>query len=238
MLGAARVAISSTPIAGGGCRPGVKAWSWDDFDRVDGAIGVSGSGHTWQQLNQTASAGGSRVRAVISGKKLIAPDAPVHATNNPSGVTAAYSVLDLGRLVTKIRARISFGPGADGGNMTMAITKTLTLGSPSYITTDGALHWVWKSTSLDIGFFPAGGGSQQFLTGFNYSDMAKDGTEYEVGADLEDDTVIFYGPDGTTTTRTDPRFADLAGQYATWEHFWLALPSQNCRSTIHRIAAN
>jgi hypothetical protein len=231
------LAVSAGPAMAG--RDQQSFWAdlafYDDFARADGSLGKAPTGQTWREVSPTAQAGGPRVLPFISGQALVAPDAPV-SDINPTGITASYAAIDLGHDVSKVRARISFGPGAGNGNVTTIITRSVSTGGISHIVRDGAIHITWTVDGATIGFFD--NGRIDYLYGYNYDNMATDGTQYDIGFDLHGDTVLFHGPDGTVTIRTDPRFETYLGRYVTFEHNWSALPDQSARSTIHRAGAD
>lgn len=201
---------------------------FDDFARPDGALGTARSGHVWSLVPTN---GAARQTPVISNQTLICPDRPP-ATG--AGSTASYWLADVGVTATKVRAWISFSPGANNSSATLILTSTNDTSTIDYIVVAGSVHVVFSNHQATMGFYV--GNVLTNLTTFNYADMLKDGTVYEVGFDLAGDTMTLYGPNGETTTRTDSRFVTYAGRYVTYEHFWATSPA-DCKPIFHRVAA-
>jgi len=214
----------------------VPLWSfasmfWDDFNRADGAIGTSGSGKLWQQVSAN---GDARVLASIQSNKLVAAD---RATG--SGPTASYSVINLNRNITSMRAKIDFSPDASGEPaVALIITPTLTLDSIDYILgrngEPGSIHAVFTRIEAKVGFYS--GDILSELATFNYSDMVKAAGPYDVGLDVVGDTCTLFGPYGQSAIRVDSRFIAFAGSYGTWEHFWSSSPI-SCKPRFYRVWA-
>ena len=189
---------------------GAAPTAWDNFDRGDGIVGISPSGHQWR----TVSAGGARVTPYISAG-LFACDA-----SGDAGPTAAYSVIDLGAPATRVRARFSYGASGTAGAIGLISTKTFNAANIDYIVQDGSIHPVWGASEVAVGIYV--GGSLSNIATITYpTTMAMDGTIYEVGYDLNLDTSTMQVlvPNSPPITLQDARFAQYAGRYQTMEHF-------------------
>jgi hypothetical protein len=198
---------------------------WDHFLRPDGPIGVAPSGQLYTQVTETASFGSSRTLGVISGNRFVAPD-------SGSSVTAAYTAIDLGKFVARMRARISWLPGTVGdGAAVLIVTNTIRVNDINHIIADGSIHLSFKDNETTIGFFVDN--AITYIAGLAHPTMLKDGTQYDIGFDLIHNTCrVFVG--SSQVTRTDNRFLTYAGRFATYEHFWSAGGAQ---PVFHRIGA-
>ncbi|MEI9885901.1 MAG: hypothetical protein WDN08_05255 [Rhizomicrobium sp.] len=198
------VAMYNRAVLAHGAVPGF----WDTFDRANGAVGTSPSGHDWSQV----TAGGVKVTAAISGKSLVATDSGL-------ATTAAYSAIDFGRTPSKIRAHVSFGAGNDGGSAALINTHTLDTADINHIAVDGSLHMVFSNTQCNVGIYLANVLSAVAI--INYpTPLAKDGTVYTFGYDISGETLTFIVPNMAPVVISDKRFLLYQGRYVTFEHFW------------------
>lgn len=213
-LNKARFALALQPAA------------WDNFDKPDGAIGLSKGGQAWAQV----AASGVVVTATVSGKTLVAAD---------SGYanTASYSALDVGQNVSKVRAKVSWGAGTDGGIAALIITSRLNTNNVQHITAAdggaGSIHISFTNSRANISFFENGNLSDLLIPVYPGA-MAQDGTVYDIGYDLSGSTATFYLPGMAPLVLTDPRFASLTGRYVTFEHYW---STGQCRPVFHLAMA-
>lgn len=180
----------------------------DTFARADGAPGTADSGQAWQFPTIEAGV----VAPVISGNKLVA------SADLSPGTTACYSGLALDAPAKEMRAKISFAAGAAFGSAVL-IANPHGLSSVQNIR-DDSLHIVFGDTRVDFGVF-VGGVYSTSAGNVNYgAALAHDGTVYEIGWSISGDTVTVRLPDGTTTSKTDPRFSACNGKYCTFETFF------------------
>lgn len=193
----------------------------DNFDRADTSpsanqLGNAPSGHAWLQLPAN---GGARVLAFISGKRMTAND-------SGQSTTAAYPAMQLRQPGKGLRARISFGSGTTGSGAALILTRNPPPNTSvvDYIVLLGAVHIVFTDTQISVGlYFDNGSGASDFfvLDTINYpTALARDGTIYEVGYDLNGNEITLYAPSMAPVKLTHPRILQFAGPYATFEPYW------------------
>lgn len=192
---------------------------FDDFDRADGAIGTAWTGQAWSVVPATTT----RVTPLISGGKLVAAD-------SGQSQTAAYIGVDMGAPVKEMRALISFAAGISGGSAVLIATAG---GVTVDAITAGSIHIVFADTVVNVDVFETGVLTTIKTLAYPAA-CAQDGTVYQVGWQIDGDTLTLFLPGGSLATITDSRFAQQNGAFAIFEHYWL---TGRCHSTFHAVNA-
>jgi hypothetical protein len=185
---------------------------WSNLDQADGALATINSGQSVSQV----VASGVRTVATVVGKALVTPD-------SGQATTASYTVIQLGRTITRVRGIVVFGAGTDDGASALILTRTFNAADATYITNDGAVHPVLTNTKLDVGFYQNGSLDPLVSSITLPTPLAKDGvTAYQWGYDLDltNNQGTFYVPYMAPIRLTSSRFADLAGGILTVESYW------------------
>ncbi|BBY28625.1 hypothetical protein GCM10023114_18460 [Mycolicibacterium sediminis] len=140
-------------------------------------------------------------------------------TNDPSGPGRAagyYTSADLGGPITRIGARWTFAPrGGSQGAMALVVSR-------NGLNLPFSVHLNITPKFWSFGVWPAGGGPGTGLQTLGYEQfdvpLAQDGTtEHETQVVIEGERVDVTLPDGEHRVIRDPRIAEWAGSFATFE---------------------
>lgn len=190
----------------------------DDFKRADGAITkIPYDQLDYELVRFTVSASAVR-EAVISSNALVPPSAAAEST---TGVTAAYTGVNLGVPATRVVVRASFGAGTTNrGNVTL-IANPHGLDEVADIT-NGSIHITFTDTTCQVSVFEAG--VLAVLQNIAYAQLACDGvTQYQFGwRSIGNDFYLMELPNGSYVPVYQPRLTAQNGQYATWEHYYFS----------------
>jgi hypothetical protein len=164
----------------------------DDFERTNGAAGVSTSRHPWVVT-------GTTIAAIVSGR-LECP-----------GNGSSYSWVDLGAVPTRMSGVFSLN-GA-GGSAGVALVNGPQPDIKTVVHFQATRNSWTLMVSADFGTL----GGTTIASG-SYSVLATNGTTtYNVAMTLSGDLATLELPDGTTTTCRDYRIAAFAGRFGCWE---------------------
>jgi hypothetical protein len=168
---------------------------WDLFDRPDGAIGTSDSGHPY-----TVSGSLGAVPVVLDNKMACSLDG------------TAFAQLDCGVAPVQIGVRFTFEPGTDGGGLMFGTSKE------SDLSITDQLHFLITPTTWNFQYRQAAGAFLSFGNGTFATALAKDSTtEYECVIEIVGTTARVKLPDGNAFEVTNALIATLHGRYAIWE---------------------
>lgn len=185
---------------------------WDNFDRADGALGISSSGQAWAVVT-----GAGFVVPTISSKAMVTAD------QSPS-VTAGYPSLKKpnGNLLG-VGAKVAFGAGVDGGGGALVITNGVDANDIDHINgingKQGSIHISFNNLQMNIGFYTNNNLDNIEVVSFPQV-LAKDGTCYDFRFMLDGENATFFIPNMGPFRASDSRFRTLIGSYATFEPFW------------------
>lgn len=204
--------------------PAIAAAFHDDFERPDGDLDVSPSGHPWLVVPTN---GAEKVVARISDGALVTSPSTV-------GRTAAYSAIQLSETAKSVRAEVSFSPGLSGGAAALILTKSMpSTSTVAHIVDEGSVHIVFATRKVKIGLFK---GRDYFeLAAIHLpKGLAMDGTCYRIGFDVSGDLLTVYAPGCAPRLFKHPRIAELAGEYVT---FQIYAEARQCLARYHRVEA-
>lgn len=137
---------------------------------------------------------------------------------NYSSYIASYNTFDLGNgnIPNKFMTRTKWTSGTDSGSVTLISNKNGPL--PTDITKK-SVHINFSSSNVRVGLFEEH--AETVALNYQYSPTCKrNGTNsYEMGWEINGDTITLYCPDGTEQSVTINNLSDYMGQYACVEHF-------------------
>jgi hypothetical protein len=154
------------------------------------------------------------------------------ATTADSGgnVTASYSGLDLGAKPRRAMMTFSLTAGAADSGCAVLIANPNGLGLITQIT-QGSLHLVFTDTKVDIGIFA--GGVLSTVTVPYLRTLAKDGTRYRAGFDVDGSQIKVFLPDGREHVVSGAGYNNAAGRYCQFESYTGA--AGGIRATFHAV---
>lgn len=168
---------------------------WDFFERANGAIGISDSGHSY-----TVSGSLGALPVVSNGKMVSSQEG------------TAFAQLDCGVAPVQYGAKFTFEAGTDNGTFMIGSSKEADLSITDQ------LHFLLKVEGWNFQYRVASGaflslGQANFVT-----PLLDDGvTEYELVIEIRGNTASVQLPDDTTISITNSVIGDLHGRYVIWE---------------------
>ncbi|MCR5977937.1 hypothetical protein GDN83_09360 [Gordonia jinghuaiqii] len=136
---------------------------------------------------------------------------------NSTGPNAAsYVATDLSPArVTRIGATVSF-TGDDDASIALLVSAAPVPENESQPAPHAAVHFVARRAGWSYAIWEAGDASQTVLGQGTYQTaFDRDGARFEI--ELAGDRAKVYLPDATSIVFSDPRIAEFAGGWATWE---------------------
>lgn len=207
----------------------------DDFQRPDGPLGTAPTGQAWSYIADAPT----RTIPSIVGFKVQTYD-----SGQPS--TACYNFNIISKPVKSMRARISFAPGADNGRSTLISTYRDPYPplKPWEVPQDpinnairsGSIHINYGTTDVQNALFHEPPQYNYVSTNITYPGvLAKDGTEYIVGWDLDGDEMWFLMPLGPRVQRVSDLYQQENGRRVVFEHYW---QTGQCQVRYHEVWAS
>lgn len=184
---------------------------YDDFDRTDGALGTTWTGHAYMQTGTAAS-------AVISGHRVV-------TTDSGGASTSAYFTVDLGAIPKIFGGVMAWENHVDNASAGLISTPNNTSPSAASGITAQSAHFLVSAAGLFAGKFLS-----DVLTDHQWN-FASIVTQTKDGATLGttvwklrplDGALAVRVHNGETEYFTDENYYALAGRYIVPESFWSA----------------
>lgn len=182
---------------------------FDDFDRADGALGTSPTGHSYYQATTTNGEGSSApaLTAIASG---------VMATPSGTGVSASYTSVNLGS-ARMLQSTVMTYPNGITDSLMLLLTNKIGWADVEATVKSGSTHTSFGASAITYGYFPTPKGvlANYATTIYQLPNNLRDGSSrYCAAYVLLGADVIAFSPDGNIERVTPPvSMQTLAGEW-------------------------
>ncbi|TNM65272.1 hypothetical protein [Aliirhizobium smilacinae] len=172
---------------------------FDDYDRSDGALGISPTGHSYYQATTTNGVGSSApALTAISGGMMKTPAG--------SGISASYTSVDPGS-AKMVQSSVMTFPSGITDSLLLLLSNSLGWQDVETTVKSGSTHTSFGAGAITYGYFPIPKGSLiNYATSiYQLPNALRDGaSRYCAAYALLGSDVIAYSPDGNVERVTPP----------------------------------